>query len=187
MEAASGSRADETVSHEESRLVGCAESSRLRVLGQELEQRGIIDFEILVDGDGYRVKGHVVASSGTAWRKLRDMFKFRSSAVDPYLDADTGEWERRYSDSELDRLDAWYKARRAKAGIPDDYAISQVLRVVGAYAARRRWMLTGVVRQSHMIEITHRDEGGQLRTAAQPYAVLYDFAIHMHGGRNATA
>jgi hypothetical protein len=167
------------------------ESARLRVVGQELEQRKITDFEVFVDEDGYRVRGRVPPPPPKIvpppkW-KLGDLFKAKTPAIEPDPNPEPEEWEQRYSRSDIDRLDDSYKARRTKTGVPDDYAVSQVLRVVGAYAEERRWVLTGVNRKRQMIEITHRDAGGQLQTSEQKYAELYDFAMHMYKGRSARA
>lgn len=178
------SEAAHTVNHD---LETGTESARLRVLGQELEQKKITDFEVSVETDGYRVRAQIPASShanGLSKWTFKGLLKSMTAAAGRNSSA---EWEQRYSRADLDRLNGWYKTQRRAAGLPDDYSVSQVLRVVGSYVAARRWVLTGVNRRSLIIEITHRDENGQVRTSAQPYAALYDFAIHMHGGRDATA
>jgi len=167
------------------------ESARLRVIGQELEQRKISDFEVFVDDDGYRVRGSVPPPPPKIvpppkW-KLADVFKPKAAAEPVNPNPEPENWEQRYSRADIERLDDSYASQRAKAGVPNDYAVSQVLRVVGAYAEERRWVLTGVNRKRHLIEIQHRDAGGQLRTSEQKYSDLYDFSIHMFKARNAGA
>lgn len=193
MEGMAQAEAVNTVYRQEFELARATASTRLRVLGQELEQKGITDFAVVVERDGYHVRGQVPPPSriDRFKRKLGGLFGFKTSAVepDPYLDpyVEAGEWARRYSESDLARLDDTYKARRTKTGMPDDYAVSQVLRVVGAYVEARGWVLIGINRTCDLIEITHHDAGDQVRTSVQTYAALYDFALHMSNERSNTS
>lgn len=167
------------------------ESARLRVVGQELAQRKICDFEVTVDPDGYHVRGFGIqepAKQPPAPRgkwSLRGLLKPRTAAPPPEdEDCGPGEWEQHYTLSDIDRLDGWYRARRARAGTPDDYSASEVLRVIGAYVDQRHWKLVGVSRSRQTIGIQHEDSQGQLQTAEQNYADLYDFSYHMFKSRS---
>jgi prophage DNA circulation protein len=164
-------------------MANSTESSRLRVIGQQLDERGAADFDITLDNAGYHVRilgwrHDAVPTSGSAWRGLLRLVK---------REAPVPEVERSYSRSEIDWLDRQYRASRAKNGVPDDYATSQMLRVVGAYAEQCRWTLTGVRRVGHRLEISHAAADGTLRTASQTYAELYDFSFHMADARTASA
>jgi hypothetical protein len=188
-EVVSRSEAANTVNQDEFERKTGTESARLRVLGQELEHKRITDFEVVVENNGgYIVRGQVPPSSkiGRSKRRLGGLFRKKDHAaeLDPHVEA--GKWERRFSGSDLDRLDDDYRARRMKAGRPDDYSVSQVLRVVGAYVETRRWVLAGVNRTRQQIEITHRDASGHVRRSQHTYAALYDFALRLHDGRSAT-
>jgi len=166
-------------------------------VGQELEQRRICDFEVLVDDDGYRVRGTVpptpmlpppmlmppVQTGRTTW-SLRGFFKkpeVENPCPDPEMRAET--WECSYSRSDIDRLDDWYRTLPKSSGLPDDYAPSQVLRVVGAYAEQRKWTLESVSRTRQVIDIRHRDADGVVETTSRKFAELYDFCFHMSRGR----
>jgi hypothetical protein len=163
-----------------------SESARLRVLGQELEQRKILDFEIHFDERGYRVRGTLppaplVDRVKPAW-SIRSLFKPKIDPC-PEPEPDDGVWECTYSIDEIERLDGWYRALRKRTGMPDDYAPSQVLRVIGAYADDRRWRLASVSRSKELIEIRHRDAGGAEHVMAEKYAEFYDFCFHMSRAR----
>jgi len=95
----------------------------------------------------------------------------------------TETWACNYSHSDIDRLDDWYRALRKSSGLPDDYAPSQVLRVVGAYAEQRKWTLESVSRSRQVIDITHRNADGVVETTSQKFAELYDFCFHMSRAR----
>ena len=172
-------------------MAASTESARLRVVGQELEQRRICDFEVFVDGEGYRVRGTVeaaapqppetapVPTSKPAW-SLRSFFRkpeVENPCPEPTVPAET--WECTYSHSDIDSLDDWYKTLRKSSRLPDDYAPSQVLRVVGAYAEQRRWTLESVSRSRQVIDIRHRTAEGVVETTSQRFAELYDFCFHM--------
>ena len=96
-------------------------------------------------------------------------------------------WEGTYSQSDIERLDSWHKEQRTRSAMPDDYATSQVLRVVGAYVEQRNWVLVAVSRTREMIEIRHRDASGELQAWGHKYAELYDFCFHMSRARKAEA
>jgi len=163
-----------------------SESARLRVLGQELEQRKIIDFEIHCDENGYRARGTLppapLSSAAKPSWSIRSLFKPKTDPC-PEPEPDDGVWECAYSVEEVDRLDGWYRALRKRTGMPDDYAPSQVLRVIGAYADDRRWTLASVSRTKELIEIRHRDAAGGEHAVSQKYAELYDFCFHMSRAR----
>lgn len=170
-------------------MAATTQSARLRVLGQELAQRKICDFEITVDTDGYLVRGFgiqepaaVPAAPRAKW-SFRDLLKPRTAVPVPDDDCGPGEWEQHYTWSEIDRLDGWYRAKRLRPGTPDDYSASEVLRVIGAYVEQRHWNLVGVSRNRQTIGIRHEDQG-ELRTAEQNYADLYDFSYHMFKSRS---
>jgi hypothetical protein len=167
-------------------MASSTESARLRVVGQELEQQKILNFEVLVDEDRYRVRGYAPTAPREVppppKRKLSDLFKSKPVEV-PAPDPEPALWERVFSLSDIERLNDRHKTQRTTTGVPNDYAVSQVLRVVGAYVDDRRWVLAGVNRQSQTIEIRHRDASGQLQTSSQKYADLYDFAMHMSRAR----
>jgi hypothetical protein len=163
-----------------------SESARLRVLGQELEQRKITDFEIHIDDNGYRVRGTLppapaVEAPKPSW-SIRGLFKPKIDPC-PEPEPDDDVWECIYSTDEIERLDGWYRALRKRAGMPDDYAPSQVLRVIGAYTEDRRWTLASVSRTKELIEIRHRDAAGSEHFVSQKYAELYDFCFHMSRAR----
>ena len=169
------------------------ESARLRVVGQELEQRKISDFEVIVEQDGYRVRGNKPAVVPDAAPKpgwsLRGLFKPKPEppCPDPEPEEESATWDCWYTHADIERLDAWYSTQRTRSGVPDDYAASQVLRVVGAYAEQRHWVLTGVSRTHQTIEIRYRDARGELQVSEQKYADLYDFGFHMSRARKAEA
>jgi hypothetical protein len=162
------------------------ESARLRVVGQELEQRGVFDFDVMVEQDGYHVRGYPVPeapkppSAKPRWT-IGTMFRSTASAIVPGIEPET--WEKTYTRADIERLDGWYKARRQKSGAPDDYAVSQVLRVIGAYTEQHQWKLTSVSRKGQMVAIGHEDARGRMQTSEQNYSELYDFSYHMFKAR----
>jgi hypothetical protein len=154
-------------------MTATRESERLRVIGQELEHRRAVDFDISIEEGRYRVS----ASGSPEPRRgsgLRGLFGRRDRGDET--------WQREFSGTELEWLNRQYRARRTRDGIPDDYATSQMLRVVGAYAEQCRWRLAGVSRSGHVIAIRYRDSDGVVRTSAQKYADLYDFSFHLVSG-----
>ena len=188
---------DGSIQPSRGRMAASTESARLRVVGQELEQRRICDFEVLVDDGGYRVRGTVpqavvpqppplmppIQAGKPAW-SLRKFFKkpdVENPCPEPAVPAET--WECSYTHSDIDRLDDWYRTLRKSSGLPDDYAPSQVLRVVGAYAEQRKWTLEAVSRSRQVIDIRHRDADGVVETTSRKFAELYDFCFHMSRGR----
>jgi hypothetical protein len=140
-----------------------------------------------VEESGYRVRGTAthapppVNTPRPAW-SIRGLFKAKADPC-PEPDASDGAWECEYSVAEIERLDGWYTALRKRSGMPDDYAPSQVLRVVGAYAEDRKWALQVVRRTKGVIEIQHLDAGGGVHVSSQKYADLYDFCFHMSRAR----
>jgi hypothetical protein len=157
------------------------ESTRLRVIGQELDERRVGDFEITIDEGTYHVRALSLRGGAARARVsgLRALFGFGKAPVES--------WERAYSRSEVEWLDRQNRAHRLKNGVPDDYATSQMLRVVGAYAEQCGWVLTGVGRFADMLEIRYRDAHGTAHTLTQRFAELYDFSFHMSGARAGAA
>jgi hypothetical protein len=154
------------------------ESARLRVVGQELEQKKVSDFEVFVEAGGYRLRAPLPPAPppvvAPPKRKFTDLFKARPNVAAVEPNPEPEEWEHTYSEADIEQLDELYRAR---------YALSHVLRVVGAYVEDRRWTLSGVSRKRQKIEIRHHDAAGELRTSTQQYAELYDFAMHMSRAR----
>src|SRR5687767_8058796 len=124
-------------------MAASTESARLRVVGQELEQKKISDFDVFVEEGGYRVRGYVPPAPpkvvAPPKRKLSDLFKPKPAVI-PEPAPEPEEWEQSYSRADIDRLDDLHQAQRRGTGAPDPYALSQVLRVVGAYVEDRRWV-----------------------------------------------
>jgi len=164
-------------------------SENLRVVGQEFEKNEVSDFEVFFEADGCRVRGTLpprapepAPQPSRRW-SLKGLLGSSASAVQtpPEETAQQSEvWERRFTWSDLDALREQYRAQRSGARrTPDDYATSQVLRVVGAYVERQHWELEGVTRARHLIEIRYRRPDGRVEAVSQPFSEFYDFSVRL--------
>jgi hypothetical protein len=172
-----------------------APSQRLRVVGQEFEKNKVSDFEVFLQADGCQARGTVppqpVEAPPQPSRKwsLRRLFKSETEDVEPEIAEAVSQsetWERTYTWSELDQLDQEYRIQRSGSGTtPNDYATSQILRVVGAYAERKHWTLMSVALAHQFLKIQYREPDGRLETASHKYAELYDFSFQLYKSRKA--
>ena len=170
-----------------------AQSHGLRVIGQELEKRKVIDFEVFSTSDGYRVRGEMPPEPVDAPPPATGFFRklFNRQADEAALQAQAAPpqpvaWEQEYSWSDIEQLDDEYRTqRRGVSGSPNDYATSQILRVVGAFVEHKHRTMAEVTRKGPFLKIGHEGHRGDRQTDAYKYADLYDFAQGQFRARQA--
>jgi hypothetical protein len=183
---------------------GLAYARALRALGQALEDQGISEFDLHLEGDAYVIKGQQEAPAprgakpsspqrqdaptGGLSSLLRGLFGQRREqpqpqgpvgAPGPAPRAST--IELRYSWADLERLDHEGQARRRDpSGMPDAYRLSQLLRVVGAQLDTVQGRLVALARHGPVITVEYETAEGERRRDDRTVAALYEAWVRMY-------
>lgn len=177
----------------------------LRALGQALEEQGITEFELRVEGDAHIVRGVRVppqsespptptsqqeAPAGGLGGLLRGLFGQRREQARPQTPAGPREHgtaseptivELRYTLDDLERLDREGQARRRDpSGMPDAYRLSQLLRVVGAQLDTVEGHLLALARHGPTIAVEYEPPDGQHHRDERTVAALYEAWVRMY-------
>jgi len=125
----------------------------LRIIGQDLEARRVVNFDLAVSGGGFVVRRRLPPLG--AW------------VISPRLLA--AHWRRNskipseihYSTDELQRLAAQGAARRKYPDGTPDYSLSQTLRTVGLLIDQNELRFLGLKRRGPTLVLEFEGRGGQ--------------------------
>jgi len=115
----------------------------LHAIGQDLEARGITQFELLPAADGYLVRIPYGATKGD------EIIETDSQGISRRRSASSRPLELTYSLAAIDRLDERGRAKRGTgSGMPDFFSLSQCLRALGVVIDSKRGHLVQLDRNT---------------------------------------
>jgi hypothetical protein len=157
----------------------------LRVIGQDLEARGIASFSLSLAEDHYRVRGAMSEKRLSVQRPGRFWLRRRAEET-----AEAAPAEINYSYEDIERLDQSGRAKRGSGGSPDFLSVSQQLRAVGAIVDRKRAQLLRLDRLAGedripSLTIQVRTMDGKPVLEQHSSTNLYDFCVRMYKARKA--
>lgn len=164
----------------------------LRVIGQLLEAHGVVSVDLVQVGETYIIRGKVVPewrarssdhSTEGSWIArfgllVRGQSKSRSMSGETI--------ELRYNLGDIMVFESQARPRRDEAqGMPNPYALSQVLRSAGAYLdTRNKSSLIGISLRERWMKIRFETGDGRLEEAQQDIEYFYDYWVKMYLRRN---
>ena len=162
-------------------------SQMLRAVGQLLEPLQLDSFALRVENDGIFVRAQKHrqrqatpppdVSLRDVWQLLRSKKVESVDAPQPSLEI----LERRYTQDEISRMDSEGRSqRKTAAGRPDAYAVSQILRAVGAFVDQKQGCLLGVTNDGTDIAIEFESALKQRVTEKYTVPSLYDYWVKMY-------
>ena len=152
-----------------------------RVIGYDLEAKGVEDFELESEGANYLVLGRTkvaqpsqkgfVRGLRTLWEKLQN--RGPKPAAEPEKMV--------YTSDSIDglRKEAQEKRRQVEA-MPTTHNMSQVLRAVGAYLDLKKARLLRVSKQGPWLTLQYEVEQGNRIVEEFTVSTLYDFCVRMY-------
>jgi hypothetical protein len=159
----------------------------LRVIGQDLEARGIASFSLSFAEDHYRVRAAMKPKPIATQPPNR--FWFRRRVQEPVQAAPT---EIHYSYEDIERLDQSGLASRGSGRVPDFLSISQQLRAVGAIVDGKRGQLLRVDRVAEedripSLTIQVRTTDGKCVLEQHSSSNLYDLCVRLYKAKRREA
>lgn len=155
----------------------------LRAIGQDLEARGITQFNLTSFKDRYLVRALPrTLDSNTSQRRATKKTSRRNGGSN-------GPSEIEYTEEVIDRLDELGRAKRDLGNrLPDFFSLSQCLRAVGAVIDAKRGHLLQLDRSAEpntipSIVIHYQTSTGVEIREVHPSANVYDFSVHMYKNR----
>jgi hypothetical protein len=138
----------------------------LRAIGQDLEGKHPRNFNLVIVGDSFVVRG--------------------KAGLAPFFRA----FELNYSAGDIERLEreGWGK-RINSTGMPDFLSLSQVLRAVGCYVDLKGGCLQRASKENQSMTIAYATDVSQNNREVCQISMLYDFCVRMYlqrSGRNAS-
>lgn len=153
----------------------------LRVIGQELEGKGVTTCCLWVEADGFEVIGLCPADIDANPEERRFWQRFITKSSSP----GHATIELRYGVQDLLRLEEFYEVKRNIGPARSDFlTLSEQLRTVGAIVDRRAGQLVRLDRIAYenMISsfaVQYKTRAGELVTEEFSAASLYDFSVQM--------
>lgn len=143
-------------------------SEALRAIGQALEARQVISFELKRLTDMYVIQN---ASRGQAPSKLRQWLRGGSQAA--------GTESLILKAADLEKLSKAGRAKRSKAdGLTDFKKLSSLLRTIGAHLESKSVVLISLEKRAISVTLAYRDQDGnehqEDRTIASFYRTFLD-------------
>jgi hypothetical protein len=133
----------------------------LRAIGQDLEARGITQFELTPVTDGYRVRFPYGAM------KVDETIETDNQGVSRWRSASSRPLELTYSYAAIDRLDERGRAKRGTgSGIPDFLSLFQCLRALGVALDSKRGELLQLDRNTRPSTIPRSSSSIRQRQAS---------------------
>jgi len=158
----------------------------LRVVGQMLESRDVATADLVLVAGTYIIQGRMKAARGSSLLSiLRNWTKpvksrFAADSGIPNLSRETVTLRRTLED--IWEFDSRARCLRSKAnGMPNPYALSQILRSAGAYLdTRKRSSLIGILVRERDLTIRFETGEGRLEETRQDIDYFYDFWVKMY-------
>ena len=155
----------------------------LRAIGQDLEVRGVTQFELTPATDGYLVR---VPYSGS---KVDETIETDSHGVSRRRSASSRPLELTYSFAAIDGLDERGRAKRGTgSGMPDFFSLSQCLRALGVVIDSKQGQLLQLDRNTQKstipsIVVQYRTSTGERIREEHSLPNLYDYCVHLYKTR----
>jgi len=152
----------------------------LRAIGQDLEAKGVTQFELMPVADGYRVRAPYGATRFKETREVdgQGMMSASSSPV-----------ELTYSREAIDKLDEKGRAKRGRGnGMPDFFSLSQCLRALGAVIDSKHGQLLQIDRNPQenappALIVQYQTSMGERIREEHSLPNLYDYCVHLYKTR----
>jgi len=148
----------------------------LRIIGQDLEARRVVNFDLTVSGGGFIVRRRLPPIGAGIISPGLMMGHWRRNSRSPS--------EIHYSVDELERLASEGAARRKNPdGTPDFYSLSQTLRTAGLLIDQREDRFLGLTRRGPRLVLEFQGPGGQKLSEKRVVASLRNDFLRMFFGR----
>jgi hypothetical protein len=150
---------------------------QLRNIGQSLEAQRISVFELKYQDNHYLVKGDPeqepsLLATLRQWQK-----RFRHEGMNSSLS---------YAPHDIEQLERQGKGQRLRPNrLPDFYALSNVLRTLGAYLDDQGAELIELHKTSLSLMLLYRNRHGHPAVEERSIASFYDYFVKLHDRRTA--
>ena len=147
----------------------------LRSIGQALEARDIIDFELKRLADLYVIQG--IPEQGSLRSKVRQWLSgLRSgSTTDPIS----------FGPVDVEQLSQAGRAKRSnRAQLTNFRAVSNILRTIGAFLDAGEHELIEIQKRRISITLSYRDKIGQEHKEDRTISSFYNFFLELYGKRD---
>ncbi len=151
---------------------------QLRNIGQSLEAQRINVFELKYQSKRYLVKGDPeqevsLLAALRQWQKRMRREGMNSSLT--------------YAFQDIEQLERQGKSQRTRPNrLPDFYALSNVLRTLGAYLDDKGAELIELHKKPLMLMLLYRNRDGHPAVEERSIASFYDFFVKLHARRKAS-
>jgi hypothetical protein len=150
----------------------------LRSIGQALEARDIIDFELKRLADLYVIQGMPEQASSLRSRVRQWLWRLRRRpAAAPII----------LSSGEVEQLSQAGRAKRTNSGQLTEFrSVSSILRTTGAYLDAGELDLVELQKRRISITLSYRDKTGQQREEVRSISSFYRLFLELCGKRGQT-
>ncbi|HEY2919837.1 MAG TPA: hypothetical protein VGK77_12695 [Candidatus Binatia bacterium] len=156
----------------------------LRAIGQDLEARGISQFELMPATDGYlvRIPYGATRPDETIETDSQGISRRRAGSSRPL--------ELAYSLAAIDKLDEKGRLKRGTgSGMPDFFSLSQCLRALGVVIDAKRGQLLQLDRNTRTstipsIVVQYQTSTGERVREEHSLPNLYDYCVHLYKTRS---
>lgn len=152
---------------------------QLRNIGQSLEAQRINIFELKYQDKHYVVKGDPEQEASLLATLRQWQKRLRHEGMNSSLS---------YALQDIEQLERQGKTQRSRPNrLPDFYALSNVLRTLGAYLDDQGAELIELHKNSLTLMLLYRNRDGHPAVEERSIASFYDYFIKLHGRRTAAA
>ncbi len=148
---------------------------QLRNIGQSLEAQRINIFELKYRDHRYLVKGDPEREDSLLATLRQWQKRWRHEGMNSSLS---------YALQDIDQLECQGKSQRSRPDrLPDFYALSNVLRTLGAYLDDQGAELMELQKTSLTLMLLYRNREGHPAVEERSIASFYDYFLKLHGRR----
>jgi hypothetical protein len=157
-------------------------SRDLRAIGQALESKNLLSFDLVFEGDGYVVRGKARPSASGGQSLVSGMCNLISSLLNGGSLRAKTDLELRFTTNEIHRMDDARRENRCDSNrAPDAYSLSQLLRGAGAYLDKqRKASLVGITLEERWVTLRYRTAEGRLEETKQDIEFFYNYWVKMY-------
>jgi hypothetical protein len=155
----------------------------LRAIGQDLEAKGVTQFELMPVADGYRVRAPYGAT------RVKATNEADGQGMSQRMSASSSPVELTYSREAIDKLDEKGRAKRGRGnGMPDFFSLSQCLRALGAVIDSKHGQLLQIDRNPQenappALIVQYQTSMGERIREEHSLPNLYDYCVHLYKTR----
>ena len=155
----------------------------LRTLGALLQQAGITEYDLRVNGAVYTIHGQVAKQNSAPQSLLRQFFGFSGAGKRCQQPAVR---QLQYSITDLLNSETESRERRKQSSqMPDPYSISQILRGIGCFLDKREGSrLLGVTVKDRWVAIDYVTADGREQKEIQNFEYFYNYWVKMYMQRS---